>query len=159
MVNEAHCQSPVPGSVAFRLAVVLLQLRLHLISVIIAGIFIIHGFVIFQLFAPKKNTTFVNIFSTWRQNVIHSQYVCLTCQIFSTRDRLQNQLSSRSRKGGLDAHPRTEPRLAWSAEKFPPSGATPVPCTVVMETPLVSPYYYYQYLLVGVAAPSRVVRP
>ena len=79
--------------------------------------------------------------------------------MFSARDHLQNQLSSRSRKGGLDAHPRTEPRLAWSAEKFPPSGATPVPCTVVMETPLVSPYYYYQYLLVGVAAPSRVVRP
>jgi len=157
MVNEAHCQSPVPGSVGFRLAVVLLQLRLYLISVTIACVFIIHGFVTFQSIAPNKRKR-CECFQQ-RQHVIHSQYICLTCQIFCTRDHLQNQLSSRSRRGGLDAHPRTEPRLAWSAEKFPPSGATPVPCTVVMETPLVSPYYYYQYLLVGVAAPSRVVRP
>jgi len=54
MANEAHCQSPVPGNVAFRLAVVLLQSRLYLISVTIAGVFLIHGFVIYQSIAPNK---------------------------------------------------------------------------------------------------------
>jgi len=68
------------------------------------------------------------------------------------------QLSSPSIEGGLDAHPRAELLLAWSAEKFPPSGATPVPCTVVMETPLVSPYYYCHYLLDGVATLSPIDR-
>jgi hypothetical protein len=44
--------------------------------------------------------------------------------------------------------------LLLPAEKFQPSGATPVPCTVVMETPLVFPCYYYPYLPDGVAALS-----
>jgi hypothetical protein len=80
---------------------------------------------------------------------LYSSLHFLTSRIGSAGDRSWRHLSSHSIEGGLEARPCSEPRLAWSAEEFPPSGATPVPCTVVMETPLVSPYY----LPDGVATP------